>query len=236
MVLPLPVPGGMPLSVSLLALHKRDLALLQAAAKLGPMLAEEAAALAAEHKAAARQTPAEQAQQWQPAAAAAAGAAAAGSSGKSAGAARRNGGNRGGELSPQQAAAAARKEDGNVAFKAGRYEEAVRLYSAAVQLDPQAAVYHANRAMAYLKLGAYGDAEADCDAALRLELSAKPLLRRASARLAQGNVSGARADFRQVLALEPNNRQAREDLARIEAAGDPDDLDLGGGGRVQATF
>lgn len=36
---------------------------------------------------------------------------------------------------------------------------------------------------------------------------------------AQGNVGGAHADFSQVLALEPHNRQAREELRRIEALG-----------------
>lgn len=35
----------------------------------------------------------------------------------------------------------------------------------------------------------------------------------------QGNVGGAHADFSQVLALEPQNRQAREELRRIEALG-----------------
>jgi len=32
-------------------------------------------------------------------------------------------------------------------------------------------------------------------------------------------VGGAHADFSQVLALEPHNRQAREELRRIEALG-----------------
>ena len=187
-VLPLPLPGGMPLSISLLALHKRDLALLQAVAKLGPMLEEEAATLAAQQNAGS-QAP------WQPRTA----AAAAGNGGTAAGPARSSGGSssggggtrRGKAASAGSADAAraaeaeARKEEGNAAFRAGRYDEAARQYSAAVQLDPRCAVYWANRAMAHLKLGAYGAAEADCDEALKLELSAKALLRRASARLAQ---------------------------------------------------
>ncbi|PRW56947.1 outer envelope mitochondrial [Chlorella sorokiniana] len=215
-VLPLPLPGGMPLSISLLALHKRDLALLQAVAKLGPMLEEEAAALAAQQKA-------QPAAPWQPRA-----AAAAGNGGAAAGAARgsgssTSGGPRRGKAGAADAArtaeAEARKEDGNAAFRAGRYEEAARQYSAALQLDPRCAVYWANRGMANLKLGAYGAAEADCDEALKLELSAKALLRRGSARLAQGNVGGAHADFSQVLALEPQNRQARDELLRMQALG-----------------
>ena len=261
-VLPLPVPGGMPLSVSLLALHKRDLVLLQAAAKLGPMLADEAAALVAERNNGDQPW-------WRPQAPAPAEAAATatGDGGKKpAGSSRANGRRKKADsaLDAATAAAEAFKEDGNAAFRAGRYDDAVRQYGAAIQLRPQAAVYHANRAMAYLKLGSYGAAEADCDAALKLELSAKALLRRGSARLAQvgaagghgcaapccnsaavaahpllaaphhhtrhhcltptthpwppqGNADGAKADFRQVLALEPQNRQAREELRGIEA-------------------
>ena len=193
-VLPLPVPGGMPLSVSLLAAHKRDLALLQAAAKLGPMLADEAAVLAGQHEKQGRAGDSGSEQQgWRPRAAAAEDAqAAGGSGGGSKPAARKNGagGRKQDEVSAQLAAAAAaaeaRKEDGNAAFRAGRYEDAARQYSAAIQLHPKGAgPYYSNRAMAYLKLGSYGAAEADCDEALKLELSAKALLRRGSARLAQ---------------------------------------------------
>ncbi|KAI3438049.1 hypothetical protein D9Q98_000492 [Chlorella vulgaris] len=213
-VVPLPVPGAMPLSVSLLAAHKRDLVLAEAAAKIGPMLAEEAATLVADQKA-------NRAQQWQPAANPAPDIAGGSSSKQPTTAAKRGAGKRGAKGSEEAAAAAAeaaeaRKEDGNKAYRAGRYDDAVRFYSAALQLSPRSAVYHGNRAMANLKLGEYGAAEADCDQALKLELSAKTLLRRGSARLAQGNGVGARADFKQVLALEPQNRQAREELRRLE--------------------
>jgi hypothetical protein len=170
-VLPLPLPGEAPLSVSLLGLHRRDLALAQAAARLGPLLAQEAAA-------AEQQGRGEEATDWQPRADAAGAAAAAPP--------RRNGRRKGANgADGAEAAAEACKEAGNSAFRAGRYEEAVRQYSAAIQLCPRAAVYLANRAMAHLRLGAYGAAEVDCDAALKLELGAKALLRRGSARLAQ---------------------------------------------------
>eukprot|EP00887_Chlorella_sp_A99_P007627 scaffold20.g7627.t1 len=198
-VLPLPRAGELPLSVSLLSLHKRELTLLQAAAKLGPMLAEEMAELGGSARA-------------RPAADRAAG----GCGPSSAAAAPRQRKPAAGQ-EPAEARAKACKAEGNAAFKAGKYDVAVRHYSAAIQLHPRAAVYYANRAMALLKLGRYSDAEADCDAALGLELSVKSLLRRGSARLAQGNAAGAHADFRHALALEPNNRQAREELAGIAA-------------------
>jgi hypothetical protein len=60
-------------------------------------------------------------------------------------------------------------------------------------------------------------AEADCTAVLAFPgLSApdqvKALLRRGTARIHKNELEGATADFKQVLALEPNNRQAREEL------------------------
>jgi hypothetical protein len=60
-------------------------------------------------------------------------------------------------------------------------------------------------------------AEADCNAVLAFpqlaaEHRAKALLRRGTARIHKSEVAAAAGDFRQVLALEPNNRQAREEL------------------------
>lgn len=52
----------------------------------------------------------------------------------------------------------------------------------------------------------YEDAEADCDAALKLDLNVKALLRRGMARMGLNKYDGARKDFNQVLALEPRNR------------------------------
>lgn len=196
--LPLPVPGSMPLGITLLALHRTDLALAQAAVKLGPRLAEEAAALAQEQRQAAdrpgtQRAAAEAHTAGSSAGAAGNGARAAGgtisSSGASASAARQNGSGAGPAapaVSEEAAAAAlACKERGNAAFQAGRYDEAVRQYSAAIHLDPRCAVYYSNRAMAHLKLMRYADAEADCNDALKRQLSTKSLLRRGSALLAQ---------------------------------------------------
>ena len=59
---------------------------------------------------------------------------------------------------------------------------------------------YANRAMAYLKMGRYGDAERDCSAALKLDaLYLKAWQRRATARRAQGKLPEAVADFEEAL-------------------------------------
>lgn len=60
-------------------------------------------------------------------------------------------------------------------------------------------------------------AEADCNRALACpDLSqsdrVKALLRRGTARMHKGDLRAARSDFKEVLAAEPNNRQAQEEL------------------------
>jgi tetratricopeptide (TPR) repeat protein len=44
---------------------------------------------------------------------------------------------------------------GNDYFKAGKYEEAAKCYTAAIELDSKDAVLPANRAIAYIKLNKY---------------------------------------------------------------------------------
>lgn len=79
--------------------------------------------------------------------------------------------------------AAELKQQGNEAFKAGRLGEAVVHYTEAIKIDPKNAVFYSNRAMAYLKMLMFEEAEADCDKSLKLDLNAKALLRRATARM-----------------------------------------------------
>ncbi|KAF8065916.1 RBM39 [Scenedesmus sp. PABB004] len=125
-------------------------------------------------------------------------------------------------VDPKRAERAERaKARGNEAFKAGRYAEAAKAYSEALGLHPGNAVYANNRAMAYLKMFNFEAAEADCNRALSSPgLAAgdrvKALLRRGTARMHKGDGRGARADFRAVLAAEPNNRQARDELKSLQ--------------------
>merc|ERR1719329_397031 len=64
----------------------------------------------------------------------------------------------------------------------------------------------------------FAAAEEDCSRALKLELNAKTLLRRGTARLGLHDFEGSQKDFKQVLALEPNNRQARIELRNLKEA------------------
>ncbi len=70
--------------------------------------------------------------------------------------------------SPRQLAEA-QKALGNAAFRSGRYDEAVRCFTAALQLCPETAVYLGNRAAAHLMARQYPDAISDSLAALELD-------------------------------------------------------------------
>jgi tetratricopeptide (TPR) repeat protein len=65
--------------------------------------------------------------------------------------------------------AEAQKGLGNDAYKLGRYEEATRCFSAALQLCPDTPVYLGNRAAAYLMGKRYTDAVQDCTRAVQLD-------------------------------------------------------------------
>ena len=67
-----------------------------------------------------------------------------------------------------------------------------------------------------LSLRRYGAAEADCNQSLSLDASyTKAFLRRAAARFQLGRIQEAEADYREVLRLEPNNKQAQDELKNI---------------------
>ena len=69
---------------------------------------------------------------------------------------------------PDKAAAKVSKDAGNVEFKAGRYENAIKCYDTAIELDPDEVMYPANRAMVYLKMQKWEEAEKDCCTALEI--------------------------------------------------------------------
>eukprot|EP00884_Botryococcus_braunii_P009460 jgi/Botrbrau1/18515/Bobra.0072s0090.1 len=119
------------------------------------------------------------------------------------------------ELSPAEAL----KGEGNDAFKKGDYQQAVKLYSKALDLDPHYHVVRSNRAMALLKMERYEDAELDCDHVLIKEPNnVKALLRRAAAREALSRIGEAAEDFRSALEQQPNNAEAKAGVQRCQAA------------------
>lgn len=89
-------------------------------------------------------------------------------------------------------AAADKKAEGNAAFQAGDYAEAVDLYGAAIKADDLNHVPYANRAAAYLALGKFEEARADSKKCLALDESfVKAYLRLATAEKGLGNLEEA---------------------------------------------
>ncbi|KAG2433668.1 hypothetical protein HXX76_008039 [Chlamydomonas incerta] len=116
------------------------------------------------------------------------------------------------ELTPAEV----EKEAGNAAVKRGDWSGAVDRYSAALGLEPGMTAAANNRALALLRLGRHGEAEADCGKVLEAEpRNVKALLRRATCRVALGRRAEAVADLQAVLELEPHNKDAQAELTKL---------------------
>lgn len=60
------------------------------------------------------------------------------------------------------------REQGNLAFTEQRYDEAVELYTRALQVEPSRETNYTNRSLAYFKLGRFKESAADAREAIRL--------------------------------------------------------------------
>lgn len=72
-------------------------------------------------------------------------------------------------VNPEKHRAEELKEKGNHFFKEGHYQNAVEMYTEAIQLDPFNAALWSNRAFAYIKTEAYGYALIDASRAIELD-------------------------------------------------------------------
>ncbi|OMO60872.1 Tetratricopeptide TPR-1 [Corchorus olitorius] len=104
------------------------------------------------------------------------------------------------------------KLQANEAFKAHKYGQAIELYSQAIELNDQNAVYWANRAFAHTKLEEYGSAIQDATKAI------EGYYRRGAAYLAMGKFKEALKDFQQVKKISPNDPDATKKLKECEKA------------------
>ncbi|KAF7140152.1 hypothetical protein RHSIM_Rhsim06G0121700 [Rhododendron simsii] len=94
----------------------------------------------------------------------------------------------------------------NEAFKAHKFSQAIALYSQAIELNSQSAVYWANRAFAHTKLEEYGSALLDASEAIKIDPKyskacfaiSEGYYRRGAAYLAMGKFKEALKDFQQV--------------------------------------
>lgn len=113
--------------------------------------------------------------------------------------------------------ATSEKEMGNKFFKEKKFVQAIECYSRSVALQPSAVSY-ANRAMAYIKIRRFKEAESDCTEALALDdRYIKAYSRRGTARKELGNYLGAVADAEFALRLEPDNKELKEQYINVKA-------------------
>lgn len=107
----------------------------------------------------------------------------------------------------------------NAAFQAHKFNRAIELYSEAIELNSQNAVYWANRAFAHTKLEEYGSAIQDATKAVEIDPKyTKGYYRRGAAYLAMGKFKEALKDFQQVKKIHPNDPDATKKLKEAEKA------------------
>ncbi|KAK4788901.1 hypothetical protein SAY86_020220 [Trapa natans] len=111
------------------------------------------------------------------------------------------------------------KLQANEAFKAHKYTQAIDLYSQAIVLNGENAVYYANRAFAHTRLEEYGSAIQDASKAIEIDPKySKGYYRRGAAHLAMGKFKEALKDFQQVKRICPNDPDATKKLKECEKA------------------
>lgn len=107
----------------------------------------------------------------------------------------------------------------NEAFKAHKFGQAIDLYTQAIELNGDNAVYWANRAFAHAKLEEYGSAIIDATKAVEIDPKySKGYYRRGAAYLSMGKFKEALKDFQQVKKLCPNDPDASKKLKECEKA------------------
>ncbi|XAR52682.1 hypothetical protein NMG60_11020869 [Bertholletia excelsa] len=120
--------------------------------------------------------------------------------------------------------AVSEKELGNEFFKQKKFNEAIVCYSRSIALSPTAVAY-ANRAMSYLKLKRYQEAEDDCTEALNLDdRYIKAYSRRSTARKALGKLKESYEDAEFALRLEPQNQEIKKQYAEAKSLYDKEML------------
>lgn len=142
------------------------------------------------------------------------------------------------EASEKESLARQERARGTELFRAGNPEGAARCYGRALRLlltlpppgSPERTVLHANLAACQLLLGQPHLAAQSCDRVLEREPGhLKALYRRGVAQAALGNLEKATADLKRVLAVDPKNRAAQEELGKVIFQGKKQDAGLAQG-------
>ena len=114
--------------------------------------------------------------------------------------------------------------EGNSAHKAGQFEEAISLYTKAIELDPKLLSAHSNRGLLYWQMAKYDEALTDLNQAVNLITSTTPsseasgiLGRRGGVYSDLKNYEKAIADYDRAIRLYQNNAVIYHDRGRLYA-------------------
>ncbi|GFZ16500.1 stress-inducible protein [Actinidia rufa] len=111
------------------------------------------------------------------------------------------------------------KAKGNAAFSAGNFEDAIRHFTAAIELAPKNHVLYSNRSAAYASLHQYAEALTDAEKTVELKPDwAKGFSRLGAAHMGLHHYEDAVSAYKKGLAIDPNNEALKSGLADVEYA------------------
>lgn len=111
------------------------------------------------------------------------------------------------------------KAEGNKAFSAGNFQEAITHFTKAIECNPNDHVFYSNRSACYASLGKYNEALQDAKKCVELKPDwAKGYGRKGLAEFYLQQLDDAEVSYRKGLELEPTNEQCKEGLKRVQEA------------------
>ncbi|KAI4216537.1 MAG: hypothetical protein LQ351_001026 [Letrouitia transgressa] len=123
------------------------------------------------------------------------------------------------------------KAEGNKAFAAKNFDEAIDKFSQAIEIEPGNHVLYSNRSGAYASLKNFEKAFEDANKTTEIKPDwAKGWGRKGAALHGKGDLVGANDAFEEALKLDPNNAQAQSGLAAVKKAIDAEAAGDGAGG------
>ncbi|GFG30261.1 hypothetical protein Cfor_11805 [Coptotermes formosanus] len=124
----------------------------------------------------------------------------------------------GGMITPDaEELAEQKKERGNQLYKVKKYQQALPLYTEAIELCPDSSAYYGNRSACYMMLHQYRNALDDARKSVALDSSyVKGYIRIAKCSLALGDLSAADNALSIVKELNPNNAAIIPEVQKLE--------------------
>ncbi|KAL8766136.1 MAG: hypothetical protein Q9209_006976 [Squamulea sp. 1 TL-2023] len=111
------------------------------------------------------------------------------------------------------------KAEGNKAFAAKNFDEAINKFSKAIDIEPENHVLYSNRSGAYASLKNFEKALEDANKTTNIKPDwAKGWGRKGAALHGTGDLVGANDAFEEALKLDPSNAQAKSGLAAVQRA------------------